>query len=109
MIANLLTNALKFVAPAEQPRITISSTRRDGTIRLSILDNGIGVAAADQPALFKPFERLHSHQEYPGTGLGLALVARGAELMGGRAGMSSSGTGGSEFWIELPAVSGGPA
>jgi signal transduction histidine kinase len=85
--------------------VTIDSTHVNGSIRLTVRDNGIGVQPEDQGTLFKPFERLHSHQEYPGSGLGLALVARGAERMGGRVGMHSNGVDGSAFWIDLPAVS----
>jgi signal transduction histidine kinase len=104
MIANVVSNAIKFIRAGVLPEIVIASTATDGFVRLSVRDNGIGVSDADQVTVFQPFERLHSNQDYPGTGLGLALVARGAERMGGRCGVISSGVEGSEFWVELPAA-----
>ena len=95
MIANLISNAIKFIRGGELPKITIETTPTDGYIRLSVRDNGVGVSGADQITIFQPFERLHSNQEFPGTGLGLALVARGAERMGGRYGVISNGMDGS--------------
>jgi signal transduction histidine kinase len=104
MVSNLVSNALKFVQPGTHPRVAIATRRSGDYLRLSVRDEGIGVPAEDQRAIFAPFERLHSHQTYAGTGLGLALVARGAERMGGRYGVTSSGSSGSEFWVELPAT-----
>ena len=100
MVANLVSNALKFVRPGVAPQVTIDSRSINGYVRLSVRDNGIGVPKEDQQAIFAPFERLHSHQEFAGTGLGLALVARGAERMDGRSGVLSDGVDGSEFWID---------
>jgi len=52
--------------------------------------------------LFKVFERLHGVEEYPGTGIGLAIVKRGSERMGGSCGVESKPGEGSNFWVELP-------
>ncbi len=63
-------------------------------------DNGIGIAPEHQDRIFRVFERLHGSEMYPGTGIGLAIVAKGMERMGGRAGVESSPGKGSKFWIE---------
>jgi signal transduction histidine kinase len=70
--------------------------------RLWVEDNGIGVAPEFHDRIFRVFERLHGVDKFPGTGIGLAIVRRGAERMGGRAGIESSVPQGSRFWMELP-------
>ncbi len=70
-------------------------------MRLSIRDNGIGIASEYQTRVFNVFERVHTDPRYPGTGIGLAIVRRGIERMGGRVGFDSSVGMGSTFWIEL--------
>jgi signal transduction histidine kinase len=102
MISNLLSNAIKYVAPGRAPEVTIRSAQAGGRVRVAVRDNGIGVEAEQQRHIFTAFERLHGRESYPGSGLGLAIVARGAERMNGRYGVTSDGTNGSEFWIELP-------
>ncbi len=100
-VTNLVSNALKFVAPGAAPRVAIGAEERDGRIRLWVEDHGIGVAAEDQASLFKAFARLASDQRFPGTGLGLAIVRKAVERMGGSAGVESAVGKGSRFWIEL--------
>ena len=106
-ISNLLSNAVKFVAPETTPKIHVWTEHRDGRVRLWVQDNGIGVRPGDQGRLFGMFERLHSEKKYAGTGIGLAIVRRAMDRMGGRAGMESDGVNGSKFWLELPAAEGG--
>lgn len=65
-------------------------------------DNGIGIEPKYQAQIFRVFERLHGVETYPGTGIGLAIVHKGMERMGGRAGVESQVGQGSRFWIELP-------
>lgn len=103
-VANLLSNAAKFVAPGVVPRIRIATERRGSWVRLAVQDNGIGIAAEHHERIFAVFERLHTADAYPGTGIGLAIVRRAAERMGGRTGVESRPGGGSTFWIELPAA-----
>jgi len=100
VVTNLLSNALKFVAEGVRPQVRIWSEPRPERLRLWIEDNGIGIDPAHHQRIFRLFERLHSTAAYPGTGVGLALVKRGIERMGGAVGVESS-AGGSRFWVEL--------
>jgi len=90
------------VRPGVAPRIRIRTETSAGNVRLWVEDQGIGIAPEHQERIFRAFERLHPHDEYPGTGIGLAIVRRAAERMGGRAGVESQPGEGSRFWIELP-------
>jgi signal transduction histidine kinase len=101
IVGNLLSNAVKFVAKGDTPRLVVSLEDRDDRMRVSVADNGIGVAPAAQDRLFKPFERVHSDRSVEGTGMGLAIVQKGAERMGGTVGMESVPLCGSRFWFEL--------
>ena len=98
----LLPNA--SVAPGTKPRIRVRTDRRDNNIRLWVEDNGIGIKPEYQHRLFSVFERVHPEKNYEGTGIGLAIVRKAAERMGGRAGVESDGVNGSKFWIQLPAA-----
>jgi len=102
VFANLLGNALKFVAPEAVPQIRVWSELRDGMVRICIRDNGIGIKPEHAKKLFQPFSRLVNGTEYPGTGIGLAIVRKGVERMGGRVGVDSQPGKGSCFWVELP-------
>jgi PAS domain S-box-containing protein len=110
VLANLIGNAVKFVPNGEAPRVKIwaewPSPARSGQVRFWVEDNGIGVEPEHRDRVFRVFERLHSDSVYPGTGIGLAIVRRGAERMGGSAGLEDRPDGGrgSRFWVDLPAV-----
>lgn len=104
-ISNLLSNAIKFVPAGTMPRIQIRGERRGDALRLWIEDNGIGILPEHQGRLFGMFERIPSTHEYEGTGIGLAIVKRAMERMGGQAGLASDGHTGSRFWIQLPLAS----
>ncbi|MDB6026595.1 MAG: two-component hybrid sensor and regulator, partial [Verrucomicrobiales bacterium] len=101
VLENLITNALKFVPPNRAPHVHIYAEHHDDNVRLCIEDNGIGIPAEYRERIFKPFERLHT-TAYPGTGIGLAIVQRGIEKMGGHVGVESTPEKGSRFWVELP-------
>ena len=73
-------------------------------VRLWVQDNGIGVPPEYQHRLFKMFDRLHPELKYEGTGVGLGIVKKAVERMGGRVGMESDGINGSRFWIEIRAT-----
>jgi signal transduction histidine kinase len=66
-------------------------------------EKGIGIDPADWERIFRPFERLHSEQAYSGHGIGLAIVRRADEQVGGWVGVEPQPGKGSRFWIELPA------
>ncbi|MBA4147757.1 MAG: PAS domain S-box protein [Verrucomicrobia bacterium] len=101
-LRNIVENALKFVAPGVTPKINIWPEQRDGAIRICVQDNGIGIAPEHQDRIFQVFQRLHTDMDYQGTGIGLAIVAKGVERIGGRVGVDSQPGKGSRFWIELP-------
>jgi signal transduction histidine kinase len=103
ILANLVCNSLKFVGDGQTPRIRISASRQENMVCLSVQDNGIGIEPEHHGRIFGLFERLHSTREYPGTGIGLALVRKAVERMGGHVGLESSPGKGSTFRIELPA------
>lgn len=97
--SNLLSNAVKFVAPGTRPRVEVSAEKKDGVARLNFKDNGIGIPPQHQRHLFTLFHRAQS--KYPGTGIGLAVVSKAVERMGGKAGVESDAGKGSTFWVEL--------
>jgi signal transduction histidine kinase len=103
VVSNLLENAAKFVEPGVTPVIVVRAEDRPGGFtRLWFQDNGIGIAREHHERVFNVFERLHGLEQYGGTGIGLAIVRRGVERMGGRVGVESSHGHGSKFWVELP-------
>jgi signal transduction histidine kinase len=106
VVANLLSNGVKFVPPGVAPRLRVSAKHRNGWVRLLVEDNGIGVDPQFREKLFGVFERLHAGDAYPGTGIGLAIVKRAVERMGGQVGVEPREPRGSAFWFELPEVPG---
>jgi PAS domain S-box-containing protein len=103
-VSNLLNNAVKFMVPHTTPHIEIWTEARGNEVRLWIQDNGIGIKPEYQGRLFGMFERVHPEKAYEGTGIGLAIVRKSVERMGGKAGVESDGSNGSKFWIQLPAA-----
>jgi PAS domain S-box-containing protein len=101
VVSNLVTNALKFVPPGRTPEVRVLCEDRDGAVRLTVEDNGTGIPPAQREKIFGIFHRLHG-TEYPGTGIGLSIVKKAVERMGGRVGVESEAGHGSRFWIQLP-------
>jgi signal transduction histidine kinase len=97
----LIENALKFVAPGVAPRVQVRAELNQGWVRLVVQDNGIGIPPEFHDQIFHTFTQL-APQRYEGTGMGLAIVKKAVERMGGRFGLQSAPAQGSCFWIELP-------
>jgi PAS domain S-box-containing protein len=106
VITNLIVNAVKFVAPGIPPRVSVRADATSEHVRLLVEDNGLGISPEHLARIFNVFEQLHARSEYPGTGVGLAMVKAAMERMGGRVGVESTPGTGSRFWIELPACVG---
>jgi PAS domain S-box-containing protein len=101
VVSNLVSNGIKFVAPGVTPHVKLRGEDRGERVRLWVEDNGIGIAPEYQQRVFRIFERLHGIETYPGTGIGLAIVQKGAERLGARVGVESALDCGSKFWVEL--------
>ncbi len=104
ILSNIVSNAIKFVDAGKRPRVRMWAEQRDGHVRLWLEDNGIGIPTDQRGKVFELFERLHGIEAYPGSGVGLAIVKRGVERMGGQVGLESGRRGGCRFWIELPSA-----
>lgn len=105
VLTQLVNNAMTFVGPGVRPKIHIQAeTREAGLIRISVQDNGLGIALEHHERIFRVFERLQTGDASSGTGIGLAIVRKGAERMGGSAGVESKLGAGSCFWVDLPAA-----
>lgn len=107
ILQNLLANALKFRG-ADAPVITVTAAVGDGVWRFTIHDNGIGIDPAHHQRIFEIFQRLHLRDEYPGTGIGLAICRKLVEQIGGRIWVESQPSAGAAFNFTLPII-GDPA
>ena len=101
VLTNLITNAIKFTARGTAPVVRIWSEEQGSAARIWVEDNSIGIPEEYHEQIFRVFERLHGTEEYPGTGIGLAIVRKGVSRMNGRVGLESTPGVGSRFWIEL--------
>jgi PAS domain S-box-containing protein len=100
VLTNLISNAVKF--GGTDPMVRVRAQSVDGVARIWVEDRGIGIATKHQERIFRAFERLHGAEQYPGTGIGLAIVHKAIERLGGRVGVESLEGAGSRFWFELP-------
>lgn len=131
-VSNILSNAVKFVAPGVTPRVRIRSEIRPPSttqtpwpaatgpeaegranegqvVRVWFEDNGIGVAASDRRRVFQMFERINPADQFEGTGIGLTIVRKAIQRLGGQVGFDSEPGQGSRFWIELKPASALPS
>jgi signal transduction histidine kinase len=102
IVRNYLDNAIKFTRAAPEPRIEVGAANLAGACRLWVSDNGAGLDMKYRDRIFDIFQRLHRAEEYPGTGVGLAIVRKAAERMGGRAWVESCPGQGATFFAEIP-------
>lgn len=107
VLLNLLNNAIKYNKPEGSVLISVEKAFQNGydpaLIRISVTDTGVGISKENIPKLFKPFERIGAEKtETEGTGLGLAVVKKIMDAVGGNVGVFSTAEEGSTFWIELP-------
>ncbi len=98
--SNLLGNAVKFVPEERLPVVEVFSRQRGSFRRVSVKDNGVGIDAQHHGRIFRMFERA-AKKQFAGTGIGLAIVKKAAERMGGAVGVISEPGFGAEFWIDL--------
>jgi len=105
-LTNLLGNAVKFTRPGEVPTVRVWTEERTAAegpvVRLWVEDRGIGISREAHALIFEIFQRLHSSAQFEGTGIGLAIVRKAVERMGGHVGVESELGQGSRFWLELP-------
>lgn len=106
LLQNLISNALKFQS-AESPQIHISATRRGQEWVIAVRDNGIGMDPQNTARIFEIFQRLHTRQEYPGTGIGLAICKRIVAQYGGKIWVESALGAGTTFFFTFPVAQGG--
>jgi PAS domain S-box-containing protein len=102
VMRNLLENALKFSAKATPPCIEITIRQENQDVIVKITDNGIGFDMSYHDRIFEIFQRLQRIEDYPGTGVGLALVKKAMQRMGGKVWAESSPGQGASFYLQLP-------
>jgi len=102
VLRNLVDNALKFTRDAQPPTIELGADATDGKVVIWIRDNGIGFDMKFHDRIFEIFRRLQRVEDYPGTGVGLALVRKAVQRMGGRVWAQSFPGQGAMFFLELP-------
>jgi len=111
LLGNLLGNALKFRRPDEPPVVKVSARQADGFVQLMVEDNGIGLDEKYASQIFEVFQRLHTREEYEGTGIGLAICQMITRRHGGTISVASAPGRGTTFTVALPLAraSGGEA
>ncbi|MEQ8709025.1 MAG: ATP-binding protein [Rhodospirillales bacterium] len=104
LFQNLISNAMKYQREDQTPKIRIAVTDRVNEWVIRVIDNGIGIAPADQSRIFGIFQRLHGRSAYPGTGMGLAICRKIVERHDGRIWVESDISEGAAFCFTLPVV-----
>ena len=105
-LGNYIDNAIKFTRKVPRPRIEIGAKEMESTCLLWVKDNGIGFDPKYGDRIFDIFQRLNQPEDYPGTGVGLAIVRKAVERMGGRAWAEGKPMEGATFYLEIPKSNG---
>lgn len=101
-LRNYLDNAVKFTTKVSDPRIEVGSKELTENFLVWVRDNGVGFDMKYHDRIFDIFQRLNPNEEYPGTGVGLAIVRKAMERMGGKAWAQSTPGHGATFYLEIP-------
>jgi len=101
-LRNLVDNALKFSRDHPTPALVVQAARVGDAVRLTVQDNGVGFDMKYHDRIFSIFQRLHRAEDYPGTGIGLAIVRKAVDRMGGRVWAEGRPGQGADFHLELP-------
>ena len=107
VIQNLVANGMKFTAEGVRPEVHVSAVREGGRVKVSVRDNGIGIEPSHAEQIFKMFQRLHSAEEFEGTGIGLAIAKKIVERHEGTIVIAPAPGGGTVFTFDVPAAGGG--
>jgi PAS domain S-box-containing protein len=102
VLINLLSNAIKYSSKKEKPEVKVSSEEKEHEVIFKVKDNGVGFDMTNASRLFGVFQRLHTEDEFPGTGVGLASVARIVHRHGGRVWAEAAPEAGAEFCFTIP-------
>lgn len=105
VLTNLIDNAIKYQPAGQAPIVRIESMPGEDAVTIQVTDNGIGIPPEYRETIFKVFQRLHGEEDYPGSGIGLAIAQKAARLMNGTLAVEASSGQGSTFLLRLPATS----
>ncbi len=101
LFQNIIGNAIKYRSQ-ETPKIHVSATKEENYYLFSIKDNGMGISPDHLERIFTIFQRLHTHEEYEGTGIGLAIAQKIVHQQGGQIWVESETGKGSTFYFTIP-------
>jgi hypothetical protein len=102
ILGNLIGNGLAYIRRDVIPRVSVDCLKESDRVVLSVADNGLGIAPEYHGKIFNVFQRLHSDDAYPGTGIGLAIVKKSVEMLRGKVWLESRVGEGTTFFVQLP-------